>query len=344
MSTAGFAIDGLVPEPHREALRRGLSELFGPSASGVLTPLSGGRSGALTFRADSGGRSAVVRVVINPQPFNDPVRQFAMMATAAADGVAPEVYFADPAAGVVISAFIPSVPVGAAFRADHRLFGELGAMLRRLHDGPPGPEFLDVFKCIDGGLQVIEAAGQKLPPFIVTYLERFAEVRAALEPHMVLGASHNDLNPGNLLFDGSRLWIIDWESAWQNDPMQDLATVRHWFRLPAEAESLLVQGYFGGEPSPFQHAKLELMQQVVSINYAILFILLGLQDGEGIPPLDPDPANIPTFAETVAQLAQGLLPLDTVTGKTEFALVLAKDASARMGTSGFRAALTMVQQ
>ncbi|MEP6591342.1 MAG: phosphotransferase, partial [Gemmatimonadota bacterium] len=245
-----FSINDLVPEAHRDSLQRGLGQVFGSSAAGALTPLSGGLSGALVFRATAGGRSAVVRVVVNPQPFSDPYRQFAMMATAAADGVAPDVYFADPEGGVVISAYIEPSPVGPALRADHRLFGSLGGMLRRLHEGPPGPAFLDVMQCIDHGLSGIASAGQRLPILMEKYLERFAEVRSAIEPHMTLGASHNDLNPGNLLFDGNRLWIIDWESAWQNDPMQDVATIRHWFRLPAEAEALFLAGYFGADPTP----------------------------------------------------------------------------------------------
>lgn len=344
MPVSGFSIDGLVPEAHRESLRRGLGHVFGPSAAGDLTPLAGGHSGALVFRADAGGRSAVVRVVPNPQPFNAPVRQFAMMATAAADGVAPAVLFADAEGGVVISAYVESSPVGPALRADHHLFGSLGTMLRRLHDGPPGPAFLDVMQCLDQSLQVIESAGQRVPVLMEKYLERFAEVRSAIEPHMTLGASHNDLNPGNLLFDGLRLWIIDWESAWQNDPMQDVATVRHWFRLPAEAEALFLAGYFGADPTPFQRAKLDLMQQVVSMNYALIFLLIALQAGEGIPPINPSLANIPTFAETTILLRDGLLPLDTPLAKTEFSLVLVKDAMTAMETPEFRAALTIVQQ
>lgn len=344
MTTTGFFVEGLVPEAHREALRRGLAEVFGPSAPGDLTPLAGGLSGALTFRADSGGRSAVVRVVVNPAPFNDPARQFAMMITAAADGVAPAVHFADPEAGVVISDFVENQPVGPALRADHRLFASLGAMLRRLHDGPPGPEFLDVFSCLDGARETIESAGQKLPPLVEVYLTHFEEIRAALQPHMTQGASHNDLNPGNILFDGSRLWIIDWESAWQNDPMLDLATIRHWFRVPAEMETLLLEGYFGGEPTPFQRAKLDLMQQVVSINYALIFLLVILQEGGGIPPLHPHLDNIPSFAEVTPKLAAGTLSLESAIGKTEFALVLVKDALAQMDSPEFRSALAIVQQ
>ena len=38
-------------------------------------------------------------------------------------------------------------------------------------------------------------------------------------------ASHNDPNPRNIIFDGARLWLVDWETSFRNDPMVDLAIV-----------------------------------------------------------------------------------------------------------------------
>jgi aminoglycoside phosphotransferase (APT) family kinase protein len=38
-------------------------------------------------------------------------------------------------------------------------------------------------------------------------------------------SSHNDPLPNNILFDGERLWMIDWESAYRNDPLVDVAIV-----------------------------------------------------------------------------------------------------------------------
>ena len=39
-------------------------------------------------------------------------------------------------------------------------------------------------------------------------------------------SSHNDLfKPDNILFDGQRIWLVDWEAAFLNDPYADLAAV-----------------------------------------------------------------------------------------------------------------------
>jgi len=41
-----------------------------------------------------------------------------------------------------------------------------------------------------------------------------------------LAPSHNDLfKPDNMLYDGERLWLVNWEAAFQNDRYADLAVV-----------------------------------------------------------------------------------------------------------------------
>ena len=44
--------------------------------------------------------------------------------------------------------------------------------------------------------------------------------------------------PSNILFDGERLWLIDWESAYRNDPLVDVAIVSDSFALSLELEDV----------------------------------------------------------------------------------------------------------
>jgi thiamine kinase-like enzyme len=37
--------------------------------------------------------------------------------------------------------------------------------------------------------------------------------------------SHDDVNPTNLVYDGNRLLLLDWDNAGKNEPMYDLATI-----------------------------------------------------------------------------------------------------------------------
>ena len=57
-----------------------------------------------------------------------------------------------------------------------------------------------------------------------------------------LVSSHNDPVPSNILFDGERLWLIDWESACRNDPLVDVAIVLDHLARSPELEDVLLQG------------------------------------------------------------------------------------------------------
>jgi Ser/Thr protein kinase RdoA (MazF antagonist) len=333
-----------IPEAHRAAAARALGKAFRGAPVTAITPLTGGRSTALVYRVDAGSRSAVLRIITQRNPLTDPVRQFAAMEAAAAAGVAPGVLYSDAEAGIAITAFINARPWDDLLRTDPAWIARLGACVRRLHDGPAMPVFLDAFQCIEQAVLGIGQAGATLPPLFRMWLDQFQTVRQALAPHCVLGPSHNDLNPGNLLLDDERFWIVDWESAWQNDPMFDVATMLHWFGFAGASEAALLRGYFGAEPSALQLAKLELMRQVVSTYYAVVFLLIPMQRGELPPPLDVDPASLESFAEARRGMRDRRLPLATPADHVRFSLIMVHEAMRRMETPEYQVAFRMIEE
>jgi len=62
---------------------------------------------------------------------------------------------------------------------------------------------------------------------------------------------HNDLLPANLLDDGKRLWLIDWEYAGFNTPLFDLGGLASNSELSEPLERWLLQQYF--ETTPDDH-------------------------------------------------------------------------------------------
>lgn len=333
----------VIPAIHRDAAARALTATFGDTAVTAITPLTGGRSGALVYRVDLANTSAVMRVVSQRSPLSNPERQFAAMRAAAEAGVAPAVHYSDAEAGIVLTDFIAQRPEHEPIDNDPARLADLGRVVRALHDGPAMPAFLDALQCIDQALAGMRQAGVVLSPMLQRFLGDFEAVRAALMPHLFLGPSHNDLNPGNLLYDGRRLWIIDWESAWQNDPMFDVATVLHWFGFAGEKANALLEGYFGGTPTAQQLAKLELMRQVVSCYYALVFLLLPLQRGEVPPALDLDRDTLPSFAEARAWMRDRTIPLTSGGDYVRFSLIMVNEAMAAQATERFRSALTLLQ-
>lgn len=81
----------------------------------------------------------------------------------------------------------------------------------------------------------------------VPVLPRLMEIAARLERavgpvDIVYG--HNDLLPTNLMDDGKRLWLIDWDYAGFNSPLFDLANLCSNSDVPPESERAVLENYF----------------------------------------------------------------------------------------------------
>ena len=78
-----------------------------------------------------------------------------------------------------------------------------------------------------------------------------------------------------MLFDGSRLWMVDWEAAFQNDRYADLAVVANMLVANEAEEQIYLQEYFGAPPDSYQAARFYLMRQLAHMFYAMAFLSLG---------------------------------------------------------------------
>jgi len=83
---------------------------------------------------------------------------------------------------------------------------------------------------------------------------------------------HNDPNPRNILFDGERVWLIDWEMAFRNDPLVDLAilTTEH-FEAP-ELEDVLLEAAFGRLPDGRLRARLSVIRLLTRLYYGCIVL------------------------------------------------------------------------
>lgn len=331
----------LVPASHRAAVERAVRQAFPQAEPEGLALLHGGLSGQLVLKLTLAGRAYVLRVSLAPSPLDDPRGLFAGIQTGADLGLAPAVRYADAEAGICITDFIASQPLMLALR-EPALLGQLGAMLRRLHHGPALPGGSDTLGFIESCWTQIVGTGLALPDWLLLYLERFAAVKAALRPHLTSAPCHNDLNPNNLLFDGQRLWIIDWEAAGMNEPLFDLANLLHWFALPPELERALLSAYFDADPDPLQRAQLTLARQVARCFAVTIFLLLALQRGQGRLPAMPERATLPGFPEALRGIATGTFSISEPAGMLTFSLVVANHALAELEQPELAQALTLL--
>ena len=100
---------------------------------------------------------------------------------------------------------------------------------------------------------------------------------------------HMDLKPENLLFDGRRAWLIDWQAAHVNDRYFDLAVVANFLARSEGEERTLLERYFGHPAGEWARARFHLMRQVVHMLSAAVFLMLG-SAGKGVEPgVEPPP-------------------------------------------------------
>ena len=264
----------LIPQAKRAAVDRGLIAAFGTEVLDSAAPISGGLSGAGLFRIRVGGIAYVLRIEAPAHAFGDPVRGHACMRTAAEACLAPRVRYADAADGVAIMELIETRSIALDYPGDGGpLITELAQAVRALHATAPFPPLVDYLDGIDMLIGQFRAAPLLDPAALEPAFAGFAVLRAAYRTRPEdLVSSHNDLNPNNILYDGRRLWLIDWESAFLADRYVDLASVANWFGGDDRRDDQLLRTYFNAEPTPEQRARLHLMKQVNHLFYGLIFL------------------------------------------------------------------------
>lgn len=264
----------LVPEARRPAVERGLMAAFGTTELDSLRPLSGGLSGAGIYAIRVGGIGYLLRLEGPSDGFRDPVRGYACMTVAARACIAPAVRYACAEDGVAIMDLIPERSLAIDYAGTREdLITELGLTLRALHATPAFPPLVDYLDGMEALIGQFRQSGLFAPEAVAGPLARYAEAAAVyrrLEPMAV--SSHNDLNPRNLIYDGARVWFVDWESAFLADRYVDLAALANVFAHDADQEDLLLRVYFGQAPDPARRARLFLARQINHVFYAMILL------------------------------------------------------------------------
>lgn len=288
-----------IPEALRDAAASALAAAFDTAPVTALAPVLGGGSGALAYRAEVGGRSYLLRMESGRVAMRNP-HQYACMRIASDAGIAPKLRYADPARGIAVMDFLKNRPL----KECGALIDELGALARRLQATPVFPHVGDYPVVLGFMLQRMRTGGAFAPGLLDAHAEAFGRLREAYSwDAAALVSSHNDPNPRNILYDGERLWLIDWETAYRNDPMIDVAILAENFAAtPALADGLLA-AWSGRAPDRAMRARLTLARAMTRLYYACL-IFSGVGGG-GAAVTD---LSAPTWPQFFANAAAGKYP------------------------------------
>lgn len=272
-------------------------------------PLSGGLSNEIWWVRDRRGEH-VVRLGAD-YPFHHVERAHeAMVAQAAARaGFGPEVEYIEP--GIMVTAFIKARTWTAADVVSKPV--HIAELLRDFHQkmrrevSGPGSCFW-VFHVIRDYAQTLKLAGAP----DVQELAEWLDLARSLEDQQVplpIVFGHHDLLPANILDDGSRLWLIDFEYAGFGTAMFDLAGVASNAGMGQAAEDELIGAYFDRVPDAELRRAFDGMKCASLLREAMWAMVSNVY-------LSATGVDYPTYAaENLSRLTQSLELFQTKYGR-----------------------------
>ena len=259
-----------LPADRQAVVRTALARAFGAQPVQAMVRVYGGASGATLLAFEVAGRRHLLRAEGPPSPGlpRNPHR-YACARLAAEVGVGPAMHYVDEAAGVAVSDFIDHRPLQDFPGGSAALAAALGDLVRRTQQARPFPELISYPQLVQRLLNDLDQSGLFPAGALAAHLARMAAIAAAyarLPPRLV--PAHNDCHWDNALYDGQRLWLIDWETAYANDPLVDVAIMLDSFAPSAAFERDLLVAFLAGEPDAETLARLDLVRPMTRLYYA----------------------------------------------------------------------------
>jgi thiamine kinase-like enzyme len=172
--------------------------------------------------------------------------ELAASRAAAICGLSPDVLHFEK--GALVFTFIEAKTFAAEDVRQPENLGRILDLIKTCHREMPkhirGPSIMFwVFHVLrDYAHSLKDGESRHLP--LLPRLMRIAEELEQAVGRIDVVYGHNDLLPTNIMDDGKRLWLIDWDYAGFNSPLFDLANLCSNNDIPAAGEARLLEDYF----------------------------------------------------------------------------------------------------
>jgi thiamine kinase-like enzyme len=214
-----------------------------------LTALSGGITNR-NYRVDVAGMTQryVIRLAGNDTHLLGISREVEHAATVTAAGVgvgAEVVAFLRPE-GYLVTRFIEGTPIAELDIHHPATIARVADSIRRFHEGPAIPGLFIPLRIVEAYRALAVEHGVRIPSAfaLAQAIGRRVELALLANP-LELRPCHNDFLPGNLIDDGVRMRIVDWEYAGMGDPFFDLGNFSVNNDLSADEDEAFLAAYDG---------------------------------------------------------------------------------------------------
>ncbi|MEO7359200.1 MAG: phosphotransferase [Gemmatimonadaceae bacterium] len=299
------------------------AELRGEST--IITRIAAGMSGAGVYRVRAHDTEFVLKITAQDERLDVWRAKTSVQQAAAGVGIAPQVIHVDENGRAVLSELIADQSFGARMgnpSTREVSINALGNMLRQLHALPIPTNSTPVDPvAFLAKLRNTIPADFPLPAYARQIIEGMC---AETPPHDKCARvlSHNDVNPTNLVFDGTRVLLLDWQTAAPNSPYYDLAAFAMFFRLDEVASRKLLSAHGSASvdtlPAVFRYFK--RFSAVMSGAAALHMARLRGHTGG-----DVAVGGTPSLGDIYQQMRAGSFDIGSVDGQWMFGLALVKE-------------------
>lgn len=186
-------------------------------------------------------------------------------------GLSPEVIYHEP--GLLVMRYIDGCTLTEADVRDRKNLERVMELVKTCHRDMvkqlrgPALAFWP-FHAIYDYAHTLRDSGSRM----VDELPRFIAYAEELETAVGRGDMvfcHNDLLAGNLIDDGERMWLIDWDYAGFGSPLFDLGGLASNNQLSDDDERWMLEAYFEGDVPEVVHYRLKAMKAVSLLREAM---------------------------------------------------------------------------
>ncbi len=304
----------MIPGNKQSAVKKALQEAFNVTEFDSIQQLTEGLSSALIFKIMVHEKPYLLRVITSTDAIADPSYYFDCMKIAADKEIAPQIHYLDTEDRISITDFINEkpLPIDEARKQVPQLF-------RRLHSLPKFPFRLNYFDRMNGFIQQFKNGNilaESLTKDIFEIYEHIAGVYPCKDMENWVSC-HNDVKPENIVYDGRRPWLVDWESAFLNDPYLDLAIIANFVVSNDNDEEQYLLHYFNGTLDEYKHARFFLMRQMLHVFYFTVLMFLH----KGARPIDLDNITKQDFTKFHESMWNSDISLADSDTKLQYALI-----------------------
>ncbi|HWH94635.1 MAG TPA: choline kinase family protein [Baekduia sp.] len=226
------------------------------------------------FRARFGATEVVLRIAGRDTDLLGIDRAAEQVATQAAAelGIAPAVLASLPEHGCMVTAFVDAAPIAEQALREPPALPEVARALRAFHERAPSlPARFEVSQLARDYLALARDRGAELPPAAWDAAALAKRIAAAVAGHPEHASvpCHDDLLAANILSDGRRVWLVDWEYAGMGDRYFDLGNLSINNGFTDADDRALLEAYWNAPCTPRRFAALRVMRSLSDVREAL---------------------------------------------------------------------------